>query len=123
MAITKTLNMANATGYTLTLVSPGTTSNDFVPTYLAITSAVNCWVKLVSWKPSNTTAPAVPGADPTPAAGATTDFYQILAGETKEFGVKRLDLFVDPAKYGEMDYYQFLSLWSNGAGNLRVIAY
>lgn len=123
MAITKTLNMANATGYTLTLVAPGTTKDGFVPTYLAITSAVNCWVKLVNWKPSNTTTPAIPGADPTPGTGATTDFYQILAGETKEFGVKRLDLFADSSKYGEMDYYQFVSIWSAGAGNLRVIAY
>lgn len=123
MAITKTLNMANATGYTLTLVPPGTTKDDFVPTYVSITTAVACWVKFVNWSPSNITTPAAPSVDPTPVASATTDFFQMGANETKEFGVKRLDLFADSAKYGEMDYYQFISIWSAGAGNLKVIAY
>lgn len=121
MAITKTLTMANATGYTMTLAAPGTTKDGFVPTYVSITSAVSCWVKLINWKPSNGIAP-IPPADPTPAVGVTSDFYHILAGETKEFGVKRLDLFADPTKFGDMDYFQFISIYSAGAGELRVIA-
>jgi len=123
MGLTKTLTMVNATGYTVTIVPLGTTKDDFVPTSITLTAVVACWVKFTDWNASTIVAPTAPSATPAPGAGATTDYYHMAAGETREFGLKRQSLFVDPSKYGAIEYFQFIQVWSEGAGDLKLVAY
>ena len=120
--VTKTLSMAASTGYVMQLVPLGTPRDGYAPTEVQITASQACYVKLVPFNALATNSPGIP-IDPSPATGATTDFYHLLANDSKTFGLKRLSPDVDPYKY-VLDTYQFIQVYCLGAaGTLKVVAY
>lgn len=102
----KTLNMVNGNGYVITLDPKEGFSK------VIAKSTVTCWVKTVATA-RNGVAPSVP-TDPTPASGASTDYYRMLANEVINFGFEAMkggdDSFVDTIQY--------LLVWCDGGNGL-----
>lgn len=119
MLIQKTLNMANATGYVVTL----NTNKAYAS--VQIRSGVACYLKSVDFN-SSAAAPTAPVATPAPGAGNIADYYHMAAGETIRIGLESTLGAMQPT--GEVnksatDAIQYLVVWSEGAGDLVINAH
>lgn len=109
----KTLTMTATNGYVVQL-------DPLVPFgSVSIRASAICFVKLVSFN-NNIAAPSTP-TDPTPAAGATCDFYKMAAGEVKTFGVECASGTSVTTSY--TDTIQYVVVWATANGDLAISAH
>lgn len=113
MIVQKTLNMANATGYVLTLAP----SSGF--SMVQLKAAVACVVKTVSYSAVDA-APTAPVADPSPSAGLSASWYRMSANEVLRVGYEAPKGALD-SSYN--DAIQYVVVWALAAGELDIVAH
>lgn len=123
MSILKTLNAQTNTGYVITFAPVGSNRYDnSAPTFIKITTAVDAYIKLIEFVPNLITPPSAPVASPAPVAGATADWYHLASDEVLTIGIERGALTADPSKFGQLEFFQFMQIWSEGAGDIKIVA-
>lgn len=119
MLVQKTLNMANGTGYVVTL-SPGVAFSS-----VQLRAGVACYVKAVAYS-AIAPAPTAPVATPAPGAGNVADYYHMAANETIRIGYEAplgAVKFPNMVDNTYVDATQYLLVWSEGAGDLVINAH